>query len=92
MRMCDAFIPFLTSALAIWVLATCRITEEKAHEVRMRLEARRGNPELRHMRSQGRRAAHRPLSRGYCAEATASAGGSGSGTRFSIAGIDCSQA
>ena len=42
MRMCDAFIPFLTSGIAIWVIATYRITEEKAHEVRMQLEARRG--------------------------------------------------
>jgi glycoside/pentoside/hexuronide:cation symporter, GPH family len=42
MRLCDAFIPFLTSGIAIWVIATYRITEEKAHEVRMQLEARRG--------------------------------------------------
>jgi GPH family glycoside/pentoside/hexuronide:cation symporter len=42
MRLCDAFIPFTTSAIAIWLIATYRITEEKAHEVRMQLEARRG--------------------------------------------------
>lgn len=42
MRMCDALIPFLTSGLAIWVIASYSVTEEKAHEVRMQLEARRG--------------------------------------------------
>jgi GPH family glycoside/pentoside/hexuronide:cation symporter len=42
MRLCDAFIPFVTSGIAIWVIATYRITEEKAHEVRTQLEARRG--------------------------------------------------
>jgi len=42
MRMCDAFIPFVTSGLAIWVIATYSVTEAKAHEVRMQLEARRG--------------------------------------------------
>jgi GPH family glycoside/pentoside/hexuronide:cation symporter len=42
MRMCDAFIPALASAVAIWVIASYSITEEKAHEVRMQLEARRG--------------------------------------------------
>jgi GPH family glycoside/pentoside/hexuronide:cation symporter len=42
MRICDAFIPFAASAIAIWVIATYPITEEKAHITRMRLEARRG--------------------------------------------------
>jgi len=42
MRLCDAFIPFLTSGIAIWVIATYSITEERAHEVRAQLEARRG--------------------------------------------------
>jgi glycoside/pentoside/hexuronide:cation symporter, GPH family len=42
MRLFDAFIPFLTSGIAIWVIATYGITEEKAYEVRMQLEARRG--------------------------------------------------
>ena len=42
MRICDAFIPFAASGIAIWVIASYSITEEKAHEVRMRLEARRG--------------------------------------------------
>jgi GPH family glycoside/pentoside/hexuronide:cation symporter len=42
MRMCDAFIPFAASGIAIWVIATYGITEERAHEVRKLLEARRG--------------------------------------------------
>ena len=42
MRLCDAVIPILTSAIAIWAVATYPITEKKAHEVRMQLEARRG--------------------------------------------------
>ena len=42
MRICDAFIPFAASGIAIWVIATYTITEEKAHEVRTQLEARRG--------------------------------------------------
>jgi GPH family glycoside/pentoside/hexuronide:cation symporter len=42
MRMCDAFIPFIASGVAIWAIASFSITEEKAHEIRMKLEARRG--------------------------------------------------
>jgi GPH family glycoside/pentoside/hexuronide:cation symporter len=42
MRLCDAFLPFLASVVAIWVIATFSITEERAHEVRLALEARRG--------------------------------------------------
>ncbi len=42
MRVFDAFIPFLTSGIAIWVIWSYTITEEKAHEVRKALEARRG--------------------------------------------------
>jgi GPH family glycoside/pentoside/hexuronide:cation symporter len=42
MRLCDAFIPMLTSGLAIWAIATYPITEAAAHEVRAKLEARRG--------------------------------------------------
>ena len=44
MRLCDAFIPMVTSAIAIWAIATFPITEEKAHEVRLELERRRGKP------------------------------------------------
>ena len=42
MRMFDAFIPCLASGIAIWAIASYSITEEKAHDVRMELEARRG--------------------------------------------------
>jgi GPH family glycoside/pentoside/hexuronide:cation symporter len=42
MRLSDAFIPCIASAIAIWAVASYSITEEKAHEVRMELEARRG--------------------------------------------------
>jgi len=42
MRLCDMGIPVITSALAIWVIVSYRLTEEKAHEVRQALERRRG--------------------------------------------------
>lgn len=42
MRVFDAFIPAAASAIAIWLIATFSVTEEKAHEVRLQLEARRG--------------------------------------------------
>ncbi len=42
MRLCDALIPAIASGIAIWAIASYSITEEKAHEVRMQLEARRG--------------------------------------------------
>ena len=42
MRLFDAFVPCLASGVAIWSIATYSITEEKAHEVRSQLEARRG--------------------------------------------------
>ncbi len=42
MRLCDAFVPAISSAIAIWAVATYSITEEKAHDVRAQLEARRG--------------------------------------------------
>lgn len=43
MRLFDAFVPCLASAIAIWSIASYSITEEKAHEVRAQLEARRGS-------------------------------------------------
>ena len=43
MRLCDAIVPFVASGIAIWAIASYTITEEKAHEVRMQLEARRGS-------------------------------------------------
>jgi GPH family glycoside/pentoside/hexuronide:cation symporter len=45
MRLFDAFLPFLTSAVAIWAIANFSITEERAHAVRLELEQRRGAPE-----------------------------------------------
>ena len=42
MRLCDALLPFVASGIAIWVIATFPITEQRAHEVRLQLEARRG--------------------------------------------------
>ena len=42
MRVCDAFIPVVASAIAIWTVYKFPITEEKAREIRMTLEARRG--------------------------------------------------
>ena len=42
MRLFDAFIPCIASGIAIWAVASYSITEEKAHEIRMQLEERRG--------------------------------------------------
>ncbi len=42
MRLCDVVIPFIASAIAIWSIAAYPITEERAHELRSLLEARRG--------------------------------------------------
>jgi GPH family glycoside/pentoside/hexuronide:cation symporter len=44
MRLCDAGVPAITSAIAIWVFASYPITEQRAHEVRQELERRRGTP------------------------------------------------
>ena len=42
MRIFDVGVPVAASAIAIWAIATYTITEEKAYEVRQKLEARRG--------------------------------------------------
>jgi len=42
MRLFDIGFPFITSAIAIWVVYLYPITEEQAHEVRAELETRRG--------------------------------------------------
>ncbi|MEX0915948.1 MAG: MFS transporter [Wenzhouxiangellaceae bacterium] len=42
MRLFDAFIPCVASGIAIWAIHSFSITEEKAHEVRVELERRRG--------------------------------------------------
>ncbi|MDX2183865.1 MAG: MFS transporter [Gemmatimonadaceae bacterium] len=44
MRLCDVFVPAVTSALAIWAIWTYPISEAKARETRDALEARRGTP------------------------------------------------
>ena len=42
MRLFDVLVPFITSAVAVWVVYYYPITEEKAHAVRAKLEERRG--------------------------------------------------
>jgi GPH family glycoside/pentoside/hexuronide:cation symporter len=42
MRLCDILVPMISSAVAIWIVASYEITEEKAHEIRSELERRRG--------------------------------------------------
>lgn len=44
LRLCDAGIPMLTSALAIWAVARFPISEARALQVRQELERRRGRP------------------------------------------------
>ncbi len=46
LRIFDAGIPILASAIAIWAIARFPITEEKAYETRLELERRRGKMEL----------------------------------------------
>jgi GPH family glycoside/pentoside/hexuronide:cation symporter len=42
LRLFDVGVPLATSALAILIMATYKITEEKAYEIRAELELRRG--------------------------------------------------
>lgn len=44
MRLFDAFVPCIASGVAIWAIASFSITEDKAYEIRMELEKRRGDP------------------------------------------------
>jgi glycoside/pentoside/hexuronide:cation symporter, GPH family len=44
LRVFDVGIPIVTSAIAIAIMATYKITEKKAHEIRLELEKRRGKP------------------------------------------------
>jgi glycoside/pentoside/hexuronide:cation symporter, GPH family len=46
LRIFDAGIPILASAIAIWAISRFPITEAKAHEVRQELERRRGKMEI----------------------------------------------
>jgi GPH family glycoside/pentoside/hexuronide:cation symporter len=45
MRIFDVLIPVVSSGVAIWAIVTFPITEERAHEVRVELEQRRGRVE-----------------------------------------------
>ena len=42
MRFCDIGIPIVTTLVAIYIIATFDISEDKAYEVRRQLEERRG--------------------------------------------------
>ena len=42
LRLFDVGIPIVTSAIAIFIIATYKITEQRAHEIRAELEKRRG--------------------------------------------------
>jgi GPH family glycoside/pentoside/hexuronide:cation symporter len=42
MRVFDCVVPFVASGIAIWAIAAFPITEQRAHEIRRALEARRG--------------------------------------------------
>jgi len=42
LRVFDVGVPIITSAIALWIIATYTITEKKAHEIRTELENRRG--------------------------------------------------
>jgi GPH family glycoside/pentoside/hexuronide:cation symporter len=42
LRVFDVGIPIVTSAIALWIIFSYSITEEKAHEIRAELERRRG--------------------------------------------------
>ena len=42
LRVFDVGVPIITSAIALWIIATYTITEKKAHEIRIELENRRG--------------------------------------------------
>ena len=44
MRLFDVLVPFVCSGLAIWAVAAFPITEEMAHDIRLQLEERRGEP------------------------------------------------
>ena len=48
MRFFDAVFPIIASGVAIWMVATYPLTEEKVYEVRRKLEERRGKPNQIH--------------------------------------------
>jgi GPH family glycoside/pentoside/hexuronide:cation symporter len=46
MRVFDAFLPFIASGVAMWAILSFSITEERAREIRLELEQRRGGPKV----------------------------------------------
>ncbi|MBN2163384.1 MAG: MFS transporter [Pontiellaceae bacterium] len=46
LRVFDVGIPIITSAIALWIIASYGITEKRAHEIRAELEARRGKTNM----------------------------------------------
>lgn len=42
MRLFDVIVPFVSSGIAIWLIYSFTITEDKAHQIRLELEQRRG--------------------------------------------------
>ncbi|MEI8012604.1 MAG: MFS transporter, partial [Candidatus Omnitrophota bacterium] len=42
MRLCDVGIPIVTTLIAIYIIATFEVSEDKAYEIRKQLEAKRG--------------------------------------------------
>lgn len=46
MRLADVFVPVLCSVIALWMVSTYPITEQRAHEVRQKLEQRRGKTDV----------------------------------------------
>jgi GPH family glycoside/pentoside/hexuronide:cation symporter len=50
MRLCDIGIPIVTSLIAIYIIFTFDISEEKAHEIRAHIERRREERRVEEMR------------------------------------------
>ena len=42
MRVCDVGIPIVTTLIAIYIIATFEVSEDKAYDIRKQLEAKRG--------------------------------------------------
>ena len=42
MRLCDIGIPIVASIMAIFIILTFEVTEDKAYDIRKQLEERRG--------------------------------------------------
>jgi GPH family glycoside/pentoside/hexuronide:cation symporter len=55
MRVCDIGIPIVTSLIAIFIIMTFGITEDKACEIRAQVERRRGERRAEEERRKGER-------------------------------------